>query len=69
MTTVIINDMLQPGNHLLEHIRLYPEVAQIVDKIDMTPLPIPETELVSLEEFKMHMEELAQTQLGLNLKL
>jgi hypothetical protein len=69
MTTVIVNDMSQTGIRLLEHIKLYPDVAQIVDRLDQTPLPIPEAELVSLEEFKMHMEELAQTQLGLYLKL
>jgi hypothetical protein len=69
MTTVFINDMSQSGVHLLEQIKLYPDVAQIVNTLDQSPLPVPEEELVSLEEFKMHMEELAQSQLGLNLKL
>jgi len=69
MTTVIINDMSQVGITLLEHIKRYPEIAQIVDNIDQTPLPVPIEELVSLEEFKLHMEKLAQSQLGLKLKL
>ena len=65
----MINDMSQTGVRLLEHIKLYPEVAQIVDPADQMPLPIHEDDLVSLNEFKAHIEELAFTQLGLNLTL
>ena len=69
MTTVLVNNMSQAGIRLLEHIKLYPEIAQIVDNIDHTPLPVPESELISLGDFKLHMEDLAQTRLGINLKL
>ena len=69
MTTVIMNDMPQMGISMPEQMKRYPKNAQMIDRIDQTPLPVPESELLSLEEFKLHMEELAQTQLGLNLKL
>ena len=69
MTTVLINDKSLDGSRLLEYIRCNPHVAQVVDERDNTPLPVPEGELVSLEEFKAHMEKLAHERLGLKLTL
>jgi hypothetical protein len=69
MTAVMINDRLPAGVRLLKYIRLNPDIAHIVGDDDMTPLPYSEDDLVSLEDFKMHIEELAQSRLGLNLKL
>ena len=66
MTTVLINDKSVEGSELLKYIKHYPHIAQIVDD---TPLPVPEEELVTLEEFKIHMEELAYKRLGLKLTL
>ena len=44
-------------------------VSQVADEFDNTPLPVSEDELVSLEEFKLHMENLAYERLGLKLTL
>ena len=40
-----------------------------VSESDNTPLPVPVDELVSLEDFKAYMEELAHERLGLKLTL
>ena len=68
MTTVIIDEQLPAGILLLEHIKRHPQVAQVVVD-DHTPLPFPAEELVSLEDFKLHMETLAHSRLGLTLTL
>ncbi|MDR0232251.1 MAG: hypothetical protein LBI82_09060 [Dysgonamonadaceae bacterium] len=58
MTTILIND-----------IKDHPPVVRTVDEFDNMPLPLSEEEFVTLEEFKVHMEELAYKRLGLNLTL
>jgi len=69
MTTVLIDDNSQESNILLEYVKRYPDLAQVMDKGDNTPLPMSEEELLSLEEFKAYMEELALERLGLKLTL
>ena len=69
MTTVLIDGKSVAGNRLLEYIKHCSSFAQIVDECDSTPLPVPEDELISLEEFKTYMEELAYERFGLNLTL
>ena len=68
MTTVLIDDKTVEEVNL-EYINNHPYVAQIVDEFDNMPLPVPEDELVTLEEFKLHMEALAYKRLGLKLIL
>jgi hypothetical protein len=67
MTTVLINDASIDGRKFLEYIKGNPHIAQVVN--DNAPLPVPEEELVSLEEFKRYMENLAHQRLGLKLTL
>jgi len=69
MTTVLIDDKSLAGSKLLEYVKRHPHVAQVVDECNATPLPVPEDELISLEEFKTYMEELAHERLGLKLTL
>ncbi len=66
MTTVIINDKSRTGRRLLKDIEKHPRVAQIVDD---EPLPFPEEELISQEEFKEHLEKRAYERLGLKITL
>jgi len=58
VATILIND-----------IKDHPPVVRTVNELDNMPLPLSEEELVTLEEFKVHMEELAYKRLGLNLTL
>ena len=70
MTNVTINEQLPDGIRMLEYIRMFPHIAQISEyDADNTPLPYSDDELVSLEEFKANMEELALRRLGLKLSL
>ncbi|MDR0612528.1 MAG: hypothetical protein LBG45_03415 [Dysgonamonadaceae bacterium] len=69
MTTVIINDKSQTGRRLLKHIERHPRVACILDERDITPLPVPEEELISLEEFKKNFEVAIHEDLGLKMIL
>jgi len=55
MTTALIDEQLPAGADLFD--------------ADSTPLPFPKEELVSLEEFKTHMEKLALERLGIKLTL
>ena len=68
MTTVMINDRTPAGTLLLKHIGKYPQAAYVVYDDNDTSLS-DDDELISLEEFKKNMEELAHTRLGLNLTL
>jgi hypothetical protein len=69
MTTVIIDDESRIGRQLLNSIKLHPKVAHITDDIDATPLPYPEEELISLEDFKTHLENVADERFNLKLEL
>ena len=69
MTTLLIDNKSSASNKLLKYVKRYPEVAQVMDKRDNTPLPEPEEDLLSLEEFKTYMEDLAYKRLGLKLTL
>ena len=69
MTTVLIDDESPAGNKLLKYVKRYPRIAQVMDRRDNTPLPVPEEELLSLEEFKTYMEKLAVERLGIELTL
>lgn len=69
MTTVFIDEKSRTGRRLLKHTELHPQVAQITDNRDNTPLPRPAQEYHTLEEFKTHMEKLAQERLGLKITL
>ena len=70
MTTVMINDRIPAGIQLLEHIGKFPQVAYVLcDDNDTSLLVDDDEELISLEEFKKNMEELALIRLGLNLTL
>lgn len=69
MTTVIINDKSQTGHRLLKHIKRHPCVACILDKRDITPLPVPEEELISLDDFKKNFEAAIHEDLGLKMIL
>jgi hypothetical protein len=69
MTTVLIDDKSVEESNILEYVKRKPHVAQFVHECDNTPLPVPEEELISLEEFKAYMEELAYKRFGLNLTL
>ena len=66
MTTVLINDRTSAGVGLLEYIGKYPQAAYVVHHDNEAD---DDNELISLEEFKKNMEELAFTRLGLNLTL
>ena len=67
MTTVMINDSVPAGIRLLEYIGKYPQAAYVVHTDN--DASFDDEELISLEEFKANMEELALTRLGLNLTL
>jgi hypothetical protein len=69
MTTVIIDNSSRTGRRILRDIAKHPRVARIVDDLDNTPLPIPEDELISLEEFKVHFEKRIFERLGLRISL
>jgi len=70
MTTVIINSKSRTGHRLLNDIKKHPRIARIVnDDLDKTPLPVPEEELVSLEEFKEYFEKRIEERLGLKISL
>jgi hypothetical protein len=58
MTTVITDNKSRTGHRLLKN-----------DDMDKTPLPIPEEELISLEEFKEHFEKRLYEELGLKITL
>jgi hypothetical protein len=51
MTTVFINDQSRIGRRILKYIEQHPRVAQIADERDNMPLPVPEVDLVSIDEF------------------
>ncbi|MDR1676358.1 MAG: hypothetical protein LBR86_07825 [Tannerella sp.] len=69
MTTVIINNNSRTGRRILRDIAKHPRVARIVNDLDNTPLPVPEDELLSLEEFKAHFEKRIFERLGLKISL
>jgi hypothetical protein len=70
MTTVVIDSKSRTGRKLLRDIEKHPRVARIVDSApDNTPLPIPEEELLSLEEFKKHFEKRIYERLGMKIIL
>ncbi|MDR1331095.1 MAG: hypothetical protein LBK07_03240 [Tannerella sp.] len=69
MTTVIIDNNSRTGRRLLKDIARHPRVARIVNDLDNTPSPIPEEELISLEEFKKHFEDAIYENLGLKIIL
>jgi hypothetical protein len=69
MTTVIIDSRSRTGRRILKDIAKHPRVAQIMDDSDNTPLPVPEDELISLEEFKAHFEKRIFERLGLKISL
>jgi hypothetical protein len=69
MTTVIIDNNSRTGRRILRDIAKHPRVARIVDDLDNTPLPVPEDELISLEEFKAHFEKRIFERLGLKISL
>ncbi|GHT53774.1 hypothetical protein FACS189446_2030 [Bacteroidia bacterium] len=69
MTTVIINDKSQTGRKLLKHIERHPRVAFVLNERDNTLLPVPEEELISLEDFKKNFEEAIYEDLGLKMTL
>jgi hypothetical protein len=69
MTTVIIDSSSRTGRRLLRDIAKHPRVARIVDDLDNTPLPVPENELISLEEFKKNFEDAIYEDLGLKITL
>ena len=66
MTTVLIDDKSVDGLKLLEYIKFHSHVAQVFNEFDN---PLFNEELISLEEFKAHMETLAYERLGLKLTL
>ncbi|MDR0835634.1 MAG: hypothetical protein LBN11_03510 [Tannerella sp.] len=69
MTTVIIDNKSRTGRRLLKDIERHPRIAQIVDERDNTPLPVPEEELISLQEFKEHFEKRIFERLGMKITL
>ncbi|MDR1221620.1 MAG: hypothetical protein LBL07_01900 [Tannerella sp.] len=69
MTTVIIDNNSSTGRRILRDIAKHPRVAQIVDDLDNTPLPVPEDELISLKEFKKNFEDAIYKDLGLKITL
>jgi len=70
MTTVLINEQIPDGNQLLRNIQMYPHIAQVVvNNMDNTPLPFPENELLTHEEFKKHFEKRLFERLGMNIEL
>ncbi|MDR1335824.1 MAG: hypothetical protein LBK22_03225 [Tannerella sp.] len=69
MTTVIIDNSSRTGRRILRDIAKHPRVARIVDDLDNTPLPVPEDELISLEEFKKNFEDAIYEDLGLKITL
>ena len=69
MTTVIINEKSQTGRMLLKNIKHHSRVAYILDERDNTPLPVPEEELISLNEFKKIFEDAIYEDLGQKITL
>jgi hypothetical protein len=69
MTTVIIDNSSRTGRRILRDIAKHPRVARIVNDLDNMPLPVPEDELLSLEEFKAHFEKRIFERLGLKISL
>ena len=69
MTTVMINDRTTAGTRLLKHTGKYPQAAQIVDSDSHVPLPYPEDELISHEQFKAHFEKRLYERLNMKIKL
>ncbi|MDH6304362.1 hypothetical protein M2459_001095 [Parabacteroides sp. PF5-5] len=70
MTTVIIDNKSRIGRKLLKEIEKHPRVAHIVsDERDKTPLPVPEEDLISLDEFKKNFEDAILEDLGLKVQL
>jgi hypothetical protein len=69
MTTVIIDSNSRTGRRILRDIAKHPRVARIVNDLDNRPLPMPEDELVSLEEFKKNFENAIYEDLGLKIIL
>jgi len=62
MTTVLIEKKFRTRSNSLRK-------TQVSCDLDSTPLPVPEDELVSLDEFRVYMEDLARERLGITLKL
>ena len=69
MTTILIDDKSQSGNKLFEYVKLHPHISQVMNYSDDSFLPVSEEELISLEEFKDYMEELAFERLGIKITL
>ncbi|MDR1938327.1 MAG: hypothetical protein LBQ73_07505 [Tannerellaceae bacterium] len=54
----------------MKDIEKHPRIARIVDNdSDSSPLPVPEEELVSLEDFKEHFEKRIYERLGMKISL
>ena len=68
MTTVLIDHKSPREKKIPKYANHRPQIMQIVSECDNTPLPEDE-ELISLGEFKAHMEDLAYKRLGLKLTL
>ena len=66
MTTVLINDKSVDGLKLLDFIKCNSHVAQVFNEFDNT---LFNEELISLEEFKTHMETLAYERLGFKIDI
>jgi hypothetical protein len=69
MTTVVIDNNSRTGRRLLRDIEKHPRIARIVDKRDLMPSPIPDDELISLEEFKKNLEDAVYEDLGFKITL
>jgi len=69
MATVLIDNKSSAGDKLLEYVKNRPHIKNIMDKLDNTPLPVSEDELLSLEEFGTYMKKLAHERLGIRLTL
>ena len=65
----MIDDRTPAGIQLLEHIRQHSQIAQILNNDNHTPLPFPEDELISHEQFKEHFEKRLFERLGLKITL
>jgi hypothetical protein len=65
----MINEQLRAGAALLQHIKRHADVAQVVNIADVSPLPMPEGELLSHGEFKAHLEKRLHERLGMSLTL
>ena len=67
MTTVLIDEKSPREKKIPKYVNHRPQ-AQVGNECDNTPLP-EEEDLISLGEFKAHMEDLAYKRLGLKLTL